>query len=77
MAVEPSPAFRLLTVPLLCELLIQLNTFQLFLRSYRGQIANAVAYQRMLQRYSSYSHKPPSIGQLMAVALASGLPFFG
>lgn len=43
----------------------------------RGQIANAVAYQRMLQRYSSYSHNPPSARQLAAVALASGLPFLG
>lgn len=44
---------------------------------YRGQIASAIAYQRMLQRYSSFSHKPPTTRQLLAVALASGLPFLG
>ena len=43
----------------------------------RGQIANAIAYQRMLQRYSSYSQKPPTAMQLGAVMLASGLPFLG
>jgi hypothetical protein len=41
----------------------------------RGQIANAVAYQRMLARLGSASHKPPSARQLGAVALAAGLPF--
>lgn len=43
----------------------------------RGQIASAVAYQRMLQRYSSYSHQPPTMKQLGAVMIASGLPFLG
>ncbi len=43
----------------------------------RGQIANAIAYQRMLERYSSYSQKPPTAMQLGAVMLASGLPFLG
>jgi hypothetical protein len=43
----------------------------------RGQIASAVEYQRMLLRFSSFSHKPPSGKQLAAVALASGLPFLG
>lgn len=43
----------------------------------RGQIANAVAYQRMLERYSIHTHQPPSGRQLMAVMLASGLPFLG
>ena len=43
----------------------------------RGQIANAVAYQRLLQRFSSYSHKPPSAWQLTSVMIASGLPFVG
>lgn len=43
----------------------------------RGQIANAIAYQRMLQRYSSYSQKPPTAMQVGAVMLASGLPFLG
>lgn len=43
----------------------------------RGQIASAVAYQRMLQRYSSFSHKPPNWKQLTGVAVAAGLPFLG
>ena len=43
----------------------------------RGQVANAVAYQKMLQRYSSYSHQPPTFRQLSMVAVASGLPFVG
>lgn len=43
----------------------------------RGQIANAVAYQRVLQRMSSYSQSPPTGMQLAAVAMASGLPFLG
>jgi hypothetical protein len=43
----------------------------------RSQIANAVEYQRMLQKFSSYSVDMPRARQLMAVALASGLPFVG
>lgn len=43
----------------------------------KGQIANAIAYQRMLQRYSSHTHTPPTSSQLAAVGLASGLPFVG
>ena len=43
----------------------------------RGEIANAVAYQRMLSRMSSYSQSTPSARQLAAVAMASGLPFVG
>ena len=43
----------------------------------RGEIANAIAYQKMLQRYSSHSHQPPSWKQLSGVMLASGLPFVG
>eukprot|EP00890_Picochlorum_soloecismus_P002201 jgi/Picsp_1/2982/NSC_01206-R1_protein len=43
----------------------------------RGEIANAIAYQRLLQRYSSHSHQPPSWKQLSRVMLASGLPFVG
>ena len=31
----------------------------------------------MLQRYSSFSHKPPSWRQLSGVAVAAGLPFLG
>lgn len=31
----------------------------------------------MLQKFSSYSVEPPSLGQLVAVATASGLPFVG
>ncbi|GAB4820023.1 hypothetical protein N2152v2_007069 [Parachlorella kessleri] len=43
----------------------------------RSQIANAVEYQRMLQKFSSYSVDQPRPGQLLAVAIASGLPFVG
>ena len=39
------------------------------------QVANAIEYQRMLHRYSSYEVSPPSAAQLAGVALASGLPF--
>ena len=43
----------------------------------RGEIANALAYQKMLQRYSSHSNQPPSWKQLSGVMLAAGLPFVG
>lgn len=43
----------------------------------RGEIANALAYQQMLQRYSSHSNQPPSWKQLSGVMLAAGLPFVG
>ena len=43
----------------------------------RGQIASAVEYQRMLLRFSSFSQNPPTMRQLAAVAIASGLPFVG
>ena len=43
----------------------------------RGEIANALAYQNMLQRYSSHSNQPPSWRQLSGVMIAAGLPFVG
>lgn len=43
----------------------------------RGEIANALAYQRMLQRYSSHAQHPPTWGQLSRVMVAAGLPFVG
>ena len=43
----------------------------------RGEIANALAYQKMLQRYNSHSNQPPSWKQLSGVMLAAGLPFVG
>ena len=43
----------------------------------RGEIANALAYQKMLQRYSSHSNQPPTWKQLSGVMLAAGLPFVG
>lgn len=43
----------------------------------RSQIASAVEYERMLQRFSSYSVDQPKSRQLLAVAVASGLPFVG
>lgn len=43
----------------------------------RGEIANALAYQRMLQRYNSHAQHPPTWGQLSQVMVAAGLPFVG
>jgi hypothetical protein len=43
----------------------------------RGEIANALAYQRMLQRYNSHAQHPPTWRQLTRVMLAAGLPFVG
>lgn len=43
----------------------------------RGEIANALAYQRMLQRYNSHAQHPPTWGQLSRVMIAAGLPFVG
>lgn len=43
----------------------------------RGEIANALAYQKMLQRYTSHSNQPPSWKQLYGVMVAAGLPFVG
>lgn len=43
----------------------------------RGEIANALAYQRMLQRYNSHSNHPPTWKQLSRVIVAAGLPFVG
>lgn len=43
----------------------------------RSQVASALEYQRVLTRFSSYSDAVPTWRQLLAVGVASGVPFVG
>ena len=46
-------------------------------RRRREEIANAVEYMRILEKYAGAEAGRPRARQLLAVALASGLPFVG
>lgn len=43
----------------------------------KSQVASALEYQRVLTKFSSYSDALPSWRQLLAVGVASGVPFIG